>query len=111
MGLGGDRFGLGVNWLQQLENADDDQGRGSVLRPVDLPPMFRPRRGVHHGKTTMSVVDVGSLMVGERFWRDGNEFEVMRNNGARYVQATGITKQANIYLEQDEEVEVNPDAD
>jgi len=111
MGLGGDRFGLGVNWLQQLENADDDQGGTEAVRGCDLPPMFRPGRGLHHGKTTMSVVDVGSLMVGERFWRDGAEFEVMRNNGARYVQATGITKQANIYLEQDEEVEVNLDAD
>ena len=59
----------------------------------------------------VNTVDVGSLLVGERFWRDGHEFEVMRNNGARYVQATGISKQANVYLEQDEEVEVSPDAD
>jgi len=27
------------------------------------------------------------------------------------VQATGVTKQANVYLEQDEEVEVKPRAD
>ncbi len=53
MGLGGDRFGLGTNWLQHLEGADDDQGRGSVLRPADLPPMFRPGRGLHHGEATI----------------------------------------------------------
>jgi hypothetical protein len=60
MGLGGDRFGLGVNWLQQLENADDDQGRGSVLRPVDLPPMFRPGRDLHNGGETV-VESIESL--------------------------------------------------
>jgi hypothetical protein len=54
----------------------------------------------------MNTVDVGSLKVGQRFWRQGEEYEVMRNNGARYVQATGIVRQANVYLEQDEEVEV-----
>jgi hypothetical protein len=106
MGGGRDCFGLGINWLQSLENADDDQRRAEVLRPVDLPPMFRPRRDLYHGKTTMNTVDVGSLEVGRRFWRGGDEYEVMRNNGARYVQATGIVKQANVYLEQDEEVEV-----
>ena len=106
-----DRFGLGVNWLQQLAGADDDQGRASPVRGPDLPPMFRPGRGVHSGEQAVNTVDVGSLLVGERFWRDGHEFEVMRNNGARYVQATGISKQANVYLEQDEEVEVSPDAD
>jgi hypothetical protein len=73
--------------------------------------MFRPGRSVHRGEQVVSEVDVGSLGVGERFWRDGHEYEVMRNNGARYVQATGITKQANVYLEQDEEVEVKPRAD
>jgi hypothetical protein len=106
MGLGGDRFGLGTNWLQHLEGADDDQGREAPVRAANLPPMFKSRRSVHHGETTVSEVDVGSLKVGERFWRQGEEYEVMRNNGARYVQATGIVKQANIYLEQDEEVEV-----
>jgi len=56
-------------------------------------------------------VDVGSLGVGDRFWFRENEYEVMRNNGARYVQATAIRKNANIYLEQDEEVELKHDAD
>jgi len=59
MGLGGDRFGLGVNWLQQLENADDDQGRGTVLRTADLPPMFRPGCDLHHGgETVIESVDL-----------------------------------------------------
>jgi len=53
MGLGGDRFGLGINWLQRLATVDDDQGRGPVLRPVDIPPMFRPRRGLHHGEAAI----------------------------------------------------------
>jgi len=106
MALGGDRFGLGTNWLQQLAGADDDQGRASPVRGPDLPPMFRSGRSVHSGEQAVSEVDVGSLKVGERFWRQGEEYEVMRNNGARYVQATGIVRQANIYLEHDEEVEV-----
>lgn len=58
-----------------------------------------------------AIVDVGSLEVGEKFWKDGFQYEVMRNNGARYVQATGIKRNANLYLEQDEEVEVKLDAD
>jgi hypothetical protein len=106
-----DRFGVDVNWLQHFAGADDDQGRASPVRGPDLPPMFRPGRSVHRGEQVVSAVDVGSLGVGERFWRDGHEYEVMRNNGARYVQATGVTKQANVYLEQDEEVEVKPRAD
>jgi len=58
MALGGDRFGLGVNWLQQLERADDDQGRASPVRGPDLPPMFRPGRGVHSGgKTVIESVE------------------------------------------------------
>ena len=56
-------------------------------------------------------VDIGSLTVGDRFWFRDNEYEVMRNNGARYVQATAIRKDSNIYLEQDEEVELKPDGD
>ena len=103
MGLGGDRFGVGVNWLQRLASTDDDQGRGSLVPESDLPPMFRPDRSVHQA---MNTVDVGSLKVGGRLWRQGGAYEVMRNNGARYVQATGIVRQANVYLEQDEEVEV-----
>jgi len=106
-----DRFGLGVNWLQRLTEADHDQGRDSLVSESDLPPMFRPDRHLHSGGEAVSAVDVGSLGIGERFWRDGHEYEVMRNNGARYVQATGVTKQANVYLEQDEEVEVKPRAD
>jgi hypothetical protein len=106
-----DRFGLGVNWLQQLTGADHDRGRAPLVPESDLPPMFRPDSSVHRGEQVVSEVDVGSLGVGERFWRDGHEYEVMRNNGARYVQATGVTKQANVYLEQDEEVEVKPRAD
>ena len=108
MALGGDRFGLGINWLQQLTRADNDQGRETPVRATDLPPMFEPGRSLHHRETTVSkaVVDVGSLEVGQKFWKDGFQYEVMRNNGARYVQATGIKRNANLYLEQDEEVEV-----
>lgn len=57
MALGNDRFGLGVNWLQQLENADDDQGRGTVLRTADLPPMFRPGCDLHHGEAAIEDED------------------------------------------------------
>jgi len=53
MGLGGDRFGLGINWLQRLATVDDDQGRAEALRPVDLPPMFRPGRGLHNREETV----------------------------------------------------------
>ena len=106
MAFDSNRYGLGVNWLQQLARADDDQGRASPVQKPDLPPMFRPGCSVHK-----TVVDVGSLAVGEKFWKDGFQYEVMRNNGARYVQATGIKRNANLYLEQDEEVEVKLDAD
>ena len=53
MGGGRDCFGLGINWLQHLENTDDDQGRAEALRPVDLPPMFRPGRDLHNGGETV----------------------------------------------------------
>ena len=53
MGLGGDRFGVGINWLQRPATVDDDEGRGTVLRPIDLPPMFRPGRDLHHGEATI----------------------------------------------------------
>ena len=55
MALGGDRFGLGINWLQQLERADDDQGRASPVRGPDLPPMFRSGRGVHPPMTNDAI--------------------------------------------------------
>jgi len=109
MAFDSNRYGLGVNWLQQLARADDDQRRASPVQKPDLPPMFRPGCGVH--KTMKLTVDVGSLTVGQRFWKDGFQYEVMRNNGARYVQATGIKRNANMYLEQDEEVEVDVDSD
>ena len=101
MAFDSNRFGLGINWLQRLASTDNDQGRNPLVPKSDLPPLFRPGGGVHK-----TVVDVGSLEVGQRFWKDGFQYEVMRNNGARYVQATGIKRNANLYLEQDEEVEV-----
>jgi hypothetical protein len=53
MALGGDRFGLGINWLQRLASTDDDQGRNSLVSKPDLPPMFRPGRSVHSGGETV----------------------------------------------------------
>jgi hypothetical protein len=53
MGLGGDRFGLGINWLQRLAEDDHDQRGTKPLRSADLPPMFRPDNSVHSGRETM----------------------------------------------------------
>jgi hypothetical protein len=53
MALGGDRFGLGINWLQRLASLDDDQGRGPLVSKPDLPPMFRPDRHLHSGGETV----------------------------------------------------------
>jgi len=112
MALGGDRFGLGVNWLQQLAGADDDQGRASPVRGPDLPPMFRPGRCVHSGEQAVKIqVDVGSLGVGEKFSHEGVEYEVMRNGGGKYVHVHGTKIQANTYLPFDEEVEVERESD
>ena len=55
MALGGDRFGLGINWLQRLAEDDHDQGRGPLVSESDLPPMFRPDRGVHPPMTNDAV--------------------------------------------------------
>ena len=55
MALGGDRFGLGINWLQRLAEDDHDQGGTKPLRSADLPPMFRPRSGLHPPMTNDAV--------------------------------------------------------
>jgi len=109
MGLGGDRFGVGVNWLQRLAAVDDDQGGTEAVRGCDLPPMFGPNSGVH--KTMKINVDVGSLVVGDKFSLDGVEYEVMRNGGGRYVHAHGTKVQTNTYIPSEEEVEVERDSD
>ena len=44
-----DRFGLGINWLQQLERADDDKRRAGVPARTGLPPMFGCDRCVYQG--------------------------------------------------------------
>ena len=55
MALGGDRFGLGINWLQRLAEDDHDQGRGPLVSKPDLPPMFRPGSGLHPPMTNDAV--------------------------------------------------------
>jgi hypothetical protein len=111
MGLGGDRFGLGTNWLQHLEGAYDDQGREAPVRAANLPPMFRPRCSVHRGGQAMRIqVDVGSLGVGEKFWSGEKRYEVMRNGGGKYIQAHGVNLDENRYFDSDEEVEVERDS-
>jgi hypothetical protein len=60
MGLGGDRFGVGVNWLQRPASVDDDEGRAPLVRGADLPPMFGPNSGVHRGGETV-VESIESL--------------------------------------------------
>ena len=55
MGFGNDRFGLGINWLQRLAKDDHDQGRGPLVPKPDLPPMFRPDRGLHTPMTNDAV--------------------------------------------------------
>ena len=104
-----DRFGLGINWLQQLTGADHDQGRDPLVPEPDLPPMFRPNSGVH--KTMKIQVDVGSLGVGEKFWANEKRYEVMRNGGGKYIQAHGVNFDENRYFDCDEEVEVERDSD
>jgi len=111
MGLGGDRFGVGINWLQRLASTDHDQGRTASVRDANLPPMFRPRCSVHRGGQAMRIqVDVGSLGVGEKFWSGEKRYEVMRNGGGKYIQAHGVNLDENRYFDSDEEVEVERDS-
>jgi hypothetical protein len=53
------------------------------------------------------TVPVGTLTVGERFWFRDNQYEVMRNNGAKYIHAHAINVLSSIYLEQDQDVYVD----
>ena len=111
MALGGDRFGLGINWLQRLAEDDHDQGGAKPLRSADLPPMFRPRCSVYRGGQAMRIqVDVGSLGVGEKFWSGEKRYEVMRNGGGKYIQAHGVNLDENRYFDSEEEVEVERDS-
>ena len=56
-------------------------------------------------------VEVGSLNPGDRFWFRNAQFEVVQNNGSRYVVAVSLQINANLHLDQQEEVEVERDAD
>jgi len=47
-------FGLGINWLRGFAPANDDQRRDEVLRKSDLPPMFKPRCGLHQGEINVT---------------------------------------------------------
>jgi hypothetical protein len=110
MGLGGDRFGVGVNWLQRPAAVDDDQGGTEAVRGCDLPPMFGPNSGVHSGEQAVKIqVDVGSLGVGEKFWSGEKRYEVMRNGGGKYIQAHGVNFDENRYFDSEDEVEVERD--
>ena len=111
MGLGGDRFGVGINWLQRLTEADSDKRRASVLRESGTPPMYRPGGSVHRGGQAMRIqVDVGSLGVGEKFWSGEKLYEVMRNGGGKYIQAHGVDLDENRYFDSEDEVEVERDS-